>query len=94
MQSMMKATKWDDERTHRLWMEAATTATKHDSIMNESGETSPHQKFYNEAPAFKKHLKTFGQVGVVTLKPGRLIIQQNVCFLAMRQSTPGMYLEC
>ncbi len=54
-------------------MEAAVTATKIDSIMNERGEPSPHQRFYVESPAFEKHLKLFGQVGVVTLKPGRSI---------------------
>ncbi len=73
MRSMMSAAKWNDERKHRLWMEAAATATKLDSIMNKRGEHSPHLRFYDESPAFEKHLKIFGQVGVVTLKPGRSI---------------------
>ncbi len=69
MQSMMSTAKWDDKRKEQLWMEAAATTT----MINERGEPSPHQRFYDESPAFEKNLKIFRQVGVVTLKPGRSI---------------------
>ncbi len=58
IRSIMNGAKWDDKRMHMLWMEAAAMATKLDSIMNEREETSLHQKFYNENPAFEKYLKT------------------------------------
>jgi hypothetical protein len=73
MRAMMAAAKWDDEMKHKLWMEAAATATKLDTIMNDKGEKSPYEQFYNENPLFEKHLKTFGQVGIMTLKPGSTI---------------------
>ena len=73
MRAMMVAAKWDDEMKHKLWMEAAATATKLDTIMNDKGEKSPYEQFYNENPLFEKHLKTFGQVGIMTLKPGSTI---------------------
>ena len=34
------------------------------------GEKSAYQKFYNDNPQFEKHLKTFGEIGIVTTKPG------------------------
>ena len=73
MRAMMAAVKWDDKMKHKFWTEAAATATKLDTIMNDKGESSPYQQFYNESPLFEKHLKTFGQVGIMTLKPGSTI---------------------
>ena len=73
MRAMMTAVKWDDEMKHKFWMEAAATATKLDTIMNEKGKQSPYQAFYNQSPLFEKHLRTFGEVGIMTLKPGRTI---------------------
>ena len=73
MRAMMAAAKWDDAMKHKLWMEAAATATKLDTIMNEKGQKSPYQQFYNEHPPFEKHLRTFGEVGIMTLKPGSSI---------------------
>jgi hypothetical protein len=73
MRAMMAAANWNDAMKHKLWMEAAATATKLDTIMNDKGEKSPYQQFYNESPLFEQHLKTFGQVGIMTLKPGSAI---------------------
>jgi hypothetical protein len=73
MRAMMTAIEWDDGMKHKFWMEAAATATKLDTIMNEKGEKSPYQQFYNESPLFEKHLRTFGEVGIMTLKPGSTI---------------------
>ena len=73
MRAMMAAAKWEDSMKHKFWMEAAATATKLDTIMNEKGQQSPYQQFYGESPAFEKHLRTFGEVGIMTLKPGNAI---------------------
>ena len=73
MRAMMTAVKWDDQMKHKFWMEAAATATKLDTIMNEKGQKSPYQAFYNESPLFEKHLRIFGEVGIMTLKPGSTI---------------------
>ncbi|MFN7263265.1 MAG: reverse transcriptase domain-containing protein [Cyanobacteriota bacterium] len=73
MRAMMAAAKWDDTMKHKFWMEAAATATKLDTIMNEKGQKSPYHQFYGEDPQFEKHLRTFGEVGVMTLKPGKTI---------------------
>ena len=73
MRAMMTAVKWDDQMKLKFWMEAAATGTKLDTIMNEKGQKSPFQSFYNESPLFEKHLRTFGEVGIMTLKPGSSI---------------------
>jgi hypothetical protein len=54
-------------------MEAAATATKLDNILQNKGNLSPYRKFYKEEPAYEKHLRTFGEMGVVALYPGETI---------------------
>ncbi len=53
-----------------LWTEAASTATKLDNILRNRGEASHYKKCYKEDPDYEKHLRTFGEKGVVTLTPG------------------------
>jgi hypothetical protein len=60
---MMTAAKWDDGMKQKFSMKAAVTTTKLDNIMNDRGEKSLYQQFYNKSPLFEKHLKTVGQVG-------------------------------
>jgi hypothetical protein len=71
MRAMMAGAKWNEEMKNKYWMEAAATATKLDNILNEKGEPSPYEKFYNKSPDFEKHLRTFGELGVVTINPGQ-----------------------
>ena len=73
MRAMMISAGLDESSRHKLWMEAAATATKLDNILHNKGEQSPYKKFYNEDPAYEKHLRTFGEVGVVALYPGESI---------------------
>ena len=73
VRAMMTSAGLDENTRHRLWMEAAATATKLDNILHNKGELSPYRKFYKEDPAYEKHLRTFGELGVVALYPGERI---------------------
>lgn len=73
MRAMMTSAGLDETSRHKLWMEAAATATKLDNILHSQGDLSPYKKFYKEDPAYEKHLRTFGEMGVVALYPGETI---------------------
>ena len=73
MRAMMASAGIDGEAKQRLWMEAAATATKLDNILHNDGDVSPYKKFYQEDPDYEKHLRTFGELGVVTVQPGGTI---------------------
>ena len=83
-----------------LWTEAASTATKLDNIMCEKGHQSPHYTFYNKNPEYEDHLRIFGELGIVTFKPGpgiksKLEIEGlSACFWVMQQIMLGMSTEC
>ena len=50
-----------------LWAECAATATKLDNILVKPGNIkSPYDFFYEKANEIEKHLKTFGEMGIVT----------------------------
>jgi len=73
MRSMMSSAGLDDAQKYKLWKEAAATATKLDNILTKDGETSPYQKFYGEEALYQDHLRTFGEIGIVTKNPGATI---------------------
>ena len=73
MRAMMTAANFDTKEKHELWMEAASTATKLDNILCEGDEKSPHLKFYGENAGYEKYLRTFGEIGIVTINPGGAI---------------------
>ena len=70
---MMNGAKWSDEMKQAYWMEAASTATKLENIMNEKGSKTPYYAFYNENPDYEANLRTFGELGIVTETPGQSI---------------------
>jgi len=70
---MMTGAGLDESQKQKLWKEAAATATKLDNILAKEGESSPYQKFYGEETLYQSHLRTFGEVGIVTKKPGTTI---------------------
>ncbi len=65
----MTSAGWIEEQKKMLWTEAASSATKLDNMINEQGESSPFRKFYKEDPGYEKHLRVFGEIGVVTSNP-------------------------
>lgn len=73
MRAMMLNAKWSQDMKQKHWIEAASTATKLDNMMNEKGSECPYQKFYGKNPLYENHLRTFGEKGIVTLHPGKTI---------------------
>ena len=64
---MLNAAGFDQKRRSGLWMEAAATATKLDNITIRPKENkTPYEMFFGEPTLYEQHLKTFGEVGVVT----------------------------
>ena len=73
MRAMMLSAGMDTTAKQKYWMEAAATATKLNNILNEKGKPSPHKLFYGDDPEYEKHLRNFGELGVVTSSPGGTI---------------------
>jgi len=73
IRAMMKGAGLNEDEKMKLWMEAAATATKLDNILATKGEESPYKKFYGEEAPYQNHLRTFGELGIVTLSPGSTI---------------------
>jgi len=70
MRAMMLSAGFEELRRKELWTEAAATATKIDNILRQKGEPSPHKRFYGYDTLYEEHLRTFGELGVVTDDPG------------------------
>ena len=69
MRAMKKAANFNSEQRSELWTEAASTATKLDNIIvDNKKDKSAYQKFYGRNTKYEKHLKIFGEVGIVTEK--------------------------
>jgi hypothetical protein len=50
-----------------LWAECAATATKLDNLLVRTSEDkNPYKLFYGKENPIKKHLKIFGEIGIVT----------------------------
>ena len=73
MRAMMIGAGFEEERRHELWTEAASTATKLDNILSNDGKTTPYNLFYGKNPEYEKYLRTFGEIGIVAVKPGHTI---------------------
>jgi hypothetical protein len=58
----------DEEVKYGIWAELASTTADLDNIMvSTTREHSPYYQFYGKHPPFAKHLKTFGEIGIVTI---------------------------
>ena len=50
------------------WCDAVSCATKLDVLLvDKEGEKCPFEKFYGEMPKYAGYLKTFGEIGIVTI---------------------------
>jgi hypothetical protein len=50
-----------------LWAECAATATKLDNLLVRTSEKkNPYELFYGKENPIEKHLKIFGEIGIVT----------------------------
>lgn len=62
---------FDMNKRQGLWAEAAGTATRlHNLLVNENETESPYKKFYGKDNEIKNHLRSFGEVGIVTFRKG------------------------
>ena len=58
---------FENGKQEKLWPECAATATKLDNILvNKLSEKSAYENFYGEKSPIEKHLRIFGEVGIVT----------------------------
>jgi transposase InsO family protein len=73
MRAMMLTAGMDLDQRTTLWVEAAATATKLSNIVVGTDHTTPHERLFNNQPAYLHHLRTFGEVGIVADKPGPTI---------------------
>ena len=73
MRAMMIDAGFEMERRKELWTEAASTATKLDNILHGKDGKSAYIRMYNKCPEYEKHLRIFGEIGVVTKHPGPTI---------------------
>ena len=68
---MLKNTQMTKGQNDMYWTEAAATATKVNNLLIWTGETyCPYKQFYNSYPNYSKHLRVFGEKGIVTKKIG------------------------
>ena len=64
--AMMNHTGFTMARRQQLWCEAAQTATMLDTILvQESAKSPPFTQFFGVDAKYTKHLKVFGEIGVV-----------------------------
>ena len=56
----------DENYRRQLWCEAISTVTKLDNLMVRKMGIKPHFNFFNEHPRYRKCLRTFGEMAVVT----------------------------
>ena len=64
---MLNKVGFTEKKKNQMWAECAATTTKIEVTMTDnSGEPSPYETFYEKAAPYAKHLKTFGEVGIVT----------------------------
>jgi len=100
MRAMMLSAGFEERRRKELWTEAAATATKLDNILREKGKESPHRLFYGSDPLYEQHLRTFGELGIVTDKPGvqmkaKLEDRGKLCmFLGYAKDHAGEFIGC
>lgn len=74
LRAMMISAGFEEARRNELWTEAAATVTKISNVLVSKGdEMCSYQKFYGSKPDFIKHMRIFGELGVVTQDPGSKI---------------------
>ncbi len=67
VRSMMNAAKMPQKMRTGVWTECAATASKNDSLMvTNTKPISSHNQFFEKEPKFARHLRTFGEIGIVT----------------------------
>ena len=74
MRSMLNQAGLSRTMRDLMWTEAAATATKLENILvDKKDDKSPHELIYGKNPDYSKHLRSFGEIGVVPLKAGNMI---------------------
>jgi hypothetical protein len=67
VRAMMIEAGFERNKKEKYWAECAATATKLSNILISTvKDKSAYEKFYGKTCAIQKHLRTFGEVGVVT----------------------------
>jgi hypothetical protein len=94
VRAMLNAAKFDKEMRGYLWAEAAATATLVDNILTKRiGEPSAAEQFNGVLPKYARHLRTFGEIGVVktsTKTTAKLDNKGETClFLGYALNHPG-----
>lgn len=69
VRSMLNGARITQEMREGLWAEACNTATKLEvALVYEANGNSSHSKFWKEEPKHARHLRTFGEMGVIKLQ--------------------------
>ena len=72
IRAMLRAANMTKKEKEKLWTEAASTATKVDNLLIRKGEKrGPYRRFYKKDPEYQRHLRVFGEKGIMTKKSGR-----------------------
>ena len=67
IRSMFTNACFEKVKRESLWAKCAATATKLNNILVKQGETkSAYEKFYGKENKIGKHLRIFGEIGIVT----------------------------
>ena len=63
---MMNYAKFEGELRKKLWAECAKTATDLDGVLiQDRNKKSNYKKMFGRHPAFLKHLRIFGEMGII-----------------------------
>ena len=74
MHSMMISAGMDENDRAKYWTKATSTATQLSNIMvAKHGGQCLYERFYCTIPDYTKHLRIFGELGLLTNKPGPTI---------------------
>jgi len=65
VRSMLNDAQVTQNLRHKLWAEAANTATLLDNLLVGADGQSPYQRFHGSIPRFTKFLRVFGEVGMI-----------------------------
>ena len=73
MRAMMHEAGIHGDERKKYWVEAAATATKVGNLLvNDRKSKCAHEKVYGTMPKFARHLRTFGEHGVMTKASGKI----------------------
>ena len=66
VQSIMNYAFFEGDLQQKLWAECAKTTTELDGILiQQRGKKSNYEKLFGSAPNYLRHLRIFGEIGVV-----------------------------